>query len=53
MEPGSESIEARDLTKEIYIGDLEHASRYWDDWEGFERLVLDEKLGNGKRVSAL
>src|ERR1700723_914430 len=47
MERGSESIELRDLVKAIYIVDLEHVSSFWNDWEGFERLVSAERLGNG------
>jgi hypothetical protein len=47
MERGSEFIEPRDLIKAIYIGDLEHVSRFWSNWEGFERLVSNEVLGPG------
>ncbi len=47
MERGSELIEPRDLIKAIYIADLEHVSAFWNDWEGFERLVNDERLANG------
>lgn len=46
MERGSETIEPYDLIKAIYIADLEHVSMFWDDWEGFERLVSKERLGN-------
>jgi len=48
MERGSELIEPRDLIKAIYIADLEHVSAFWDAWEGFERLVNDEVLANGR-----
>lgn len=48
MERGSELIEPRDLIKAIYIADLEHVSVFWDAWEGFERLVNDETLANGR-----
>lgn len=47
MERGSEYIEARDLLKAIYVVDLEHVSKFWADWEGFERLVTQGKLANG------
>jgi hypothetical protein len=47
MERGSEWIEPLDLTKAIYIADLEHVSAFWNAWEGFERLVNDQKLANG------
>lgn len=51
MERGSELIEAIiepiDLLKAIYIVDLEHVARFWDDWEGFEKLVTNLSLGNG------
>ncbi len=48
MDRGSELIEPRDLIKAIYIADLEHVSAFWDAWEGFERLVNDEALANGR-----
>jgi len=48
MERGSELIEPRDLIKAIYIADLEHVSAFWNAWEGFERLVNDEVLANGR-----
>src|SRR5712691_95383 len=47
MERGSELVEPRDLVKAIYVVDLEHVSRFWDDWEGLERLVAQGKLANG------
>src|SRR5215472_825929 len=50
MERGSSLIEPRDLLKAIYIADLEHVSKFWDDWEHFETLVSQEKLGNGLSV---
>jgi hypothetical protein len=43
MERGSETIEPYDLIKAIYIVDLEHVSMFWDNWEGFERLVSKER----------
>jgi hypothetical protein len=48
MERGSELIEPQDLIKAIYIADLEHVSVFWDTWEGFERLVNDQRLANGR-----
>jgi hypothetical protein len=51
MERGSEVIEPRDLIKAIYIADLEHVSAFWNDWEGFERLVNDERLANGRSAT--
>ncbi len=47
MERGSDFVEPRDLLKAIYVVDLEHVSRFWDDWEGFESLVTQGKLANG------
>jgi len=47
MERGSEWIEPLDLIRAIYIADLEHVSTFWNSWEGFERLVNDQKLANG------
>jgi hypothetical protein len=51
MERGSELIEPRDLIKAIYIADLEHVSAFWIAWEGFERLVNDQKLANGRSAT--
>jgi hypothetical protein len=48
MERGSELIEPRDLIKAIYIADLEHVSAFWNVWEGFEKLVNDQRLANGR-----
>ncbi|MGB6385913.1 MAG: hypothetical protein WBD25_03590 [Terriglobales bacterium] len=48
MERGSEWIEPLDLIKAIYIADLEHVSAFWNTWEGFERLVNEQKLANGR-----
>jgi hypothetical protein len=48
MERGSELIEPRDLIKAIYIADLEHVSAFWNAWEGFEKLVNDQRLANGR-----
>lgn len=50
MERDSSLIEPRDLVKAIYIVDLEHVSKFWDDWECFETLVSQEKLGNGLSI---
>jgi hypothetical protein len=36
---GSMLIEPQDVIKAIYIVDLEHVARFWDDWEGFEEFV--------------
>lgn len=47
MERGSEMIELRDLVEAIYIADLEHVQEFWNDWQGFEKFVTSEKLGNG------
>jgi hypothetical protein len=46
-ERGSDFVEPRDLLKAIYVVDPEHVSKFWDDWEGFERLVTQGKLANG------
>jgi hypothetical protein len=48
MERGSESIEPIDLVKALYIVELEHLAKFWDDWEGFETLVSNQRLVNGK-----
>jgi hypothetical protein len=45
MERSSELIEPRDLIKAIYIADLEHVSAFWNNWEGFEKLVSTEIPG--------
>lgn len=45
MERGSEW--PLDLIKAIYIAGLEHVSAFWNSWEGFERLVNEQKLANG------
>lgn len=47
-ERGAESIEPIDLVKALYIVDLEHLDKFWDDWEGFERLVSNQRLANGQ-----
>jgi hypothetical protein len=47
IERGSETLEPDDLMKAIYITDLEHVSTFWDDWEGFERLVTRGRSGSG------
>jgi hypothetical protein len=39
MERESEQTEPIDLIKALYIVDLEHLAKFWDDWEGFEKLV--------------
>jgi hypothetical protein len=48
MERGSGSIEPIDLIKALYIVDLEHLAMFWRDWEGFERLVSNQRLANGQ-----
>ncbi len=48
MERGSQVIELQDLVKAIYIADLEHVSAFWNDWEGFERLVTEQKLATSR-----
>jgi hypothetical protein len=48
MERESEKIDPIDLIKALYIVDLEHLMKFWDDWEGFERLVSNQRLGNGQ-----
>jgi len=53
MERGSDLIEPLDLLKAIYVVDIEHVSRYWDDWENYERFLLTIKLGNGEQVEFL
>lgn len=50
MERGSELIEPIDLVKAIYIVDLEHVTRYWDDWQNFEAFILKIPLADGRRV---
>ncbi|MFI5072550.1 MAG: hypothetical protein ACHP8A_16835 [Terriglobales bacterium] len=47
IERGSDLMEPRDLIKAIYIADLEHVSSFWDNWEGFEKLVTSERLVTG------
>lgn len=44
---GSNCIEPRDLIKAIYIVDLEHVAAFWDEWEGFERVVCRESSAAG------
>jgi hypothetical protein len=46
-ERGSELIEPIDLIKAIYIVDLDHVAKYWDDWEGLEDFVTQIKYRNG------
>lgn len=53
MQRGSEFVEPRDLLKAIYVVDLEHVSKFWDDWEGFERLVIKGKLANAAEETYL
>ena len=53
MERGSEFIEPRDLLKAIYVVDLEHVSKFWDDWEHFEALVSQGGLANGSKENYL
>ena len=43
MGRGSELIEPRDLIEAIYIVDLEHVSSLWNDWEGFERFITNQR----------
>ena len=47
-ERDSEVIEPIDLVKALYIVDLEHLAKFWNDWEGFEKLVSDQRLANGQ-----
>ena len=51
MERGSDLIEPQDLVKAIYIVDLEHVAAFWSAWEGFERLVNDQRLANGRSAT--
>jgi hypothetical protein len=53
MERGSESVEPIDLIKAIYVVDIEHVAKYWDNWEGYERFVLNIRLGNGGQAEFL
>ena len=46
---GSKFIEPIDLVKAIYIVDLEHVSRYWNDWLNYETFVTDIPLAEGKK----
>lgn len=48
MERDSESVDPIDLVKALYIVDLEHLAKFWQDWEGFERLVSLQGLVNGQ-----
>jgi hypothetical protein len=48
MERGSEQTEPIDLLKALYVVDLEHLAKFWDDWEGFEELVSNQRLANGQ-----
>ena len=51
IERGSDLVEPRDLIKAIYIADLEHVSRFWDNWETFEELVTRERLVTGASMT--
>jgi hypothetical protein len=48
MERESEQTEPIDLIKALYIVDLEHLTKFWNDWEGFEKLVSNQRLANGQ-----
>jgi hypothetical protein len=53
MQRESKVSEPIDLVKAIYIVDLEHVSRYWSDWEGFESFILEIPLAGGRKISYL
>jgi len=47
----SKVSEPIDLVKAIYLVDLEHVSKYWSDWEGFEAFIMEIPLAGGRKVS--
>jgi hypothetical protein len=47
-ERDSEVIEPIDLVKALYIVDLEHLAKFWNDWEEFEKVVSVQRLANGQ-----
>jgi hypothetical protein len=49
MQRGSQLIEPVDLVKAIYVADLEHVSRHWDDWQNYEKFVSDIPLSEGRK----
>lgn len=51
MQRESKVSEPIDLIKAIYLVDLEHVSKYWSDWEGFEAFILQIPLAGGRKVS--
>ena len=51
MQRGCAATEPIDLVKAIYIVDLEHTSRYWNDWQDYETFVLGIPLVDGRKVA--
>jgi hypothetical protein len=51
MQRGSNSSEAIDLVKAIYLVDLEHVSKYWSSWEDFEEFIIGIPLAGGRKIS--
>lgn len=52
-ERGSKSIDLRDFVIAIYIVDLEHTARYWDDWENFEKFVIQARRSDHRSSAYL
>jgi hypothetical protein len=48
-ERGQGSIDTIDLVLAIYIVDLEHVMKFWDDWTHFESFILNIPLIDGRR----
>lgn len=46
---GSSTIEPIDIVKAIFVVDLERVSMYWDNWQDFEKFVLDVPLADGRK----
>jgi hypothetical protein len=38
----SQTLDIRDLLASMYVANLEKLAKYWEDWEDFELLVIDE-----------
>ena len=51
MQRESKVTEPIDLVKAIYLVDLEHVSKYWNDWEGFEAFIMAIPLAGGRKLS--
>lgn len=46
----SKVSEPIDLVKAIYLVDLEHVSKYWSNWEGFEAFITEIPLAQGRKL---